>query len=271
MQYTTYSNINANFTYNNVWSLLTKFWINEVINKKEYSKIWLTITVNNNKNKSFTLINNLPFNVKDYTDVLIVLRQQFKTINYDDNDVIDSIVLKYYLEFKDNDYKKDLYNTNKLVYIFILLILVLLICSLIILWVLLQAYNIECIDEEILNYASKNIECKESYIEYEESNKIYNKRFIFSPFIELFDQRNNFPSFPSKFIDKNLDEFSLVKPLLEPYDITSDNNTGIMERVYVCHTIRLMKIIYILNNRIQDYEFALDDAIRCIDSRYIEY
>ena len=137
---------------------------------------------------------------------------------------------------------------------------------------ILQTYNIECIDEEILNYANKIIEYKESNIEYTESNKIYNKRFIFNPFIELFDQRNNFPSFPSKFLDKNLDQFTLVKPLVEEsYGISGDNNSLIKRISMFNNTIRLMKIISILNNRIQDYEFALDDAIRCIDSRYIEY
>lgn len=233
MQFTTYSNIFVNFTYNNVWSLLTKFWINEVINKKGYSKIWLTIIVNNNKNKSFTLINNLPFNINDYTDVLIVLRQQFKTIYFYDNDVIDSIDFKYYLEFKDDDYKKDLYSTNIQICIFVLLILVLLICSLIVLWIIFQTYNIEYIDEEILKYASKNID-------YEEFNKTTYKRSIFSPFIELFDKKNNFPS---KFVDKNLDEFKIWKS-----DDKSDNN-----------------IIFL--DKIQDYESLVDFLVNYIISQ----
>jgi hypothetical protein len=116
MQYITYNNINFRFTFNNIWSLLTKFLINEIISKKEYSKLLLTIVVIDSNNKSFTLINNLSFNINGYTDVLIIIKQFFETNIFNDQNILYSIVFKYYFEYKD-DYKKSLYITNIYIYL----------------------------------------------------------------------------------------------------------------------------------------------------------
>ena len=106
MKNLTYNNINSSFTFNTILTLLTKFWIDEVINIKLYTKIWLTIIVYNSNDKSFTLINNLPFNINSYTDVLIVLKQVFNTSFFNDRDILNTIVFKYNFECKNN-YKRD--------------------------------------------------------------------------------------------------------------------------------------------------------------------
>lgn len=110
MQNLIYNNLNCVFTYNNIWSLFTKFLINEVISKRGYSKIWLTIIVSNSNGKSFTLIHNLPFNLSGYTDVLIVLKQIFDANHISNKDILDNIVFKFHFD-KDN-FKKDLLVTN---------------------------------------------------------------------------------------------------------------------------------------------------------------
>jgi hypothetical protein len=62
MKNLTYKNINCKFTFENVCSQLTNFWTNEVIryNKAHIwvnkGKVWITITVVNQNNRSFTLI-----------------------------------------------------------------------------------------------------------------------------------------------------------------------------------------------------------------------
>ena len=140
MQNLIYNNINSRFTYNTIWSLLTKFWINEIINKKSYSKIWLTITVYNHHNNSFTLIHNLPFNVDSYTDILIVIKQVFNTSFFNDKDILNTIVFKYYLESKDN-YKRDLYITDLFIVISIILIVILLLFCLFIVYLELSSIH----------------------------------------------------------------------------------------------------------------------------------
>lgn len=77
MKTLTYKKINKNFTFENLSLYFTNFWLKEVYSARRagYSKIWLTIVVNTNYNKSFVLAKNLPFNTKNYTDVIVVLKQ----------------------------------------------------------------------------------------------------------------------------------------------------------------------------------------------------
>jgi hypothetical protein len=108
MKNLTYNNINCKFTFKNVSLHLTKFWINEIMrfnslhNLFKPRKIWLTVIVANNNNRTFILIKNLPFNVSDYTDVIIVLKQVFEnSILRDRIDILQSITFKFYIENKN--------------------------------------------------------------------------------------------------------------------------------------------------------------------------
>src|ERR1700722_14083703 len=56
MQYITYTNINVNFTFENIYPHVNKYLTNEVINKKhEYTIICLTIIVSTRNNKKYIL------------------------------------------------------------------------------------------------------------------------------------------------------------------------------------------------------------------------
>jgi len=244
MQNLIYNNLNSRFTFNTILSLLTKFWINEVINKKVYSKIWLTITVYNSHNKSFTLINNLPFNINNYTDILIVIKQVFNTSFFNDRDILNTIVFKYHLETKNN-YKRDLYITNILIFIsIIIIILLLLLCIFIIYLETYSLYNIEYLDTEILNYANENLK----NANYKEST--ISKRFIFSPFVELFNGSTNVSS---NFVDKNFNYFYVLNYLGHCTDIQINS-----------HSTILSESIFKLYTQIEDYESLVSELLEDI-------
>ncbi len=242
-----YNNINTRFTYNNVWTILTKFWLNEVLNQKSYSKIWLTLIVYNSNNKSFTLINNLPFNINNYTDILIVLKQVFNTNLYKDNDILNTVVFKYHLEGKDN-YKRDLKITQVYLSISILIIiLLLLICIFIVYISIYSTYNIEHIDKETLNFACENLKIFNN----KELNLNPSKQCIFRPFIDLFSVNT---VVPSGFIDKNLDELEVFKPLFNYNETKAEINTN-------SYTDLLLK----LNKRLVSHENLVDDLLKMVE------
>lgn len=245
-----YNNINSRFTYNIIWTLLSKFWINEVIKQKYYSKLWLTLIVYNSNNKSFTLINNLPFNIDSYTDILIVLKQVFKTSFFNDRDIISTVVFKYHFVSKNN-YKRHLYITNLYLYISILIIvLILLICIYVLYIDIFSIYNSDLISKETLNF-SYNGSLKEFNKEYNNSS---NKNYFFSPIVDLFNGNYNVPS---KFIDKNLEELDLFKPLLKPL-----SNYQETPRSFTLMMLELNN----LNNRMLEYESVVSDLIAEIEN-----
>lgn len=239
MKNLTYNNINSSFTFNTILTLLTKFWIDEVINIKLYSKIWLTIIVYNSNDKSFTLINNLPFNINSYTDVLIVLKQVFNTSFFNDRDILNTIVFKYNFECKNN-YKRDIYNTNMFIYISIIIIaIILLFCTFILYTEISSIYNTAYINEEILNYANEKIK-----------NNNIPKPCIFSPFIGLFNANNE----PSKFLALN-DNYFWVENF-------STYNQGV--QMDLDETISL-KVLFELNNRLERSEILVNDLFGIIN------
>jgi len=258
MQNTIY-NINCLFTFNNILSLLTKFWINEVIISKTYSKIWLTIIVNNKKNKSFTLINNLPFSTNSYTDVLIVLRQVFETSLIYDEHVLNNIVFKYHFEYKD-DYKKYLDITNIFIHIILILIILILILSTLIMFLdIYQVYNIEYIDKEVFNYASEKIKHSNEFTCEAEINT---KRCIFSPFIDLFN--GTYTNFPSKFVDINENGLNELKFHLNELKSLLNNHQTITP---YNETNSFMETILNYNNRLKDYETLVNDLVQIISKK----
>ena len=97
----------------------------------------------------------------------------------------------------------------------------------------------ECLDKEILNCAHENL-INHHYKEY----NYIPKRSIFSPLVELF---NGSTYLPSKFVDKNLDDFA---PLNSP-EVQLDSDKHISE----------------LNRRIENYERLVSDLMEIIESK----
>ena len=99
MQYKIYKNVNAYFIFENIYSHVNKYWTNEVINKEEYTKIWLTIIVVTKKNKKYKLINCLPFNTNNIRNLLIVIKQNLNKISlYNRKDIWENITIKHRLD-----------------------------------------------------------------------------------------------------------------------------------------------------------------------------
>jgi len=207
MKSITYNNINLNITLANICTYLVDFWIKE-ISKSNYYKIWLTIIVFNKKNKKFTLINNLPFNTFDYTDVVIVLKQVLDSkLTYYKKEVLDSVTIN--INFENNINIKNKVYTRvspiKLIFIFILLLLVIFILLYTIFLILFDLNQIFFYNNDVLT---------ESYlISTENINNIYvessvnssKQIFIFDPFIKMFDKSEKYGFyFPSYFLPSNL-------------------------------------------------------------------
>lgn len=104
---------------------------------------------------------------------------------------------------------------------------------------------IENINQEVLSFAHDSLKDSHSKVEY---NKI-SKPFIFNPFIELF---NGNSYFPGKFLDRNSNDFYVIK-YLNNDDIIVNN-----------HAVSLMKTIIGLNSRIEQYEILTRDLIPLI-------
>jgi hypothetical protein len=128
------------------------------------------------------------------------------------------------------------------IYVSIIFIAILLLfCIFIIYLDIYPAYNLEYIDKEILNYANESLQNNN----YKEFN-ITSKRFIFSPFVELF----NGNSVPSRFINTNLNEFYVVNYLLHSPEIQMDPNYTTTSEVIIK-----------LNNQITRSEKLVSDLV----------
>jgi hypothetical protein len=109
----------------------------------------LTITIVNENNRSLKLINNLPFNISDFTDITIVLKQIFETSNlYNRKEKLKNITFKYYTE---NKYKNRFNYKGFMLNVLLYIILVAVIVSLTInaLNLLLDVYQVINFDEII--------------------------------------------------------------------------------------------------------------------------
>lgn len=200
MKNLTYNNLNSNFSFENVCLELNKFWANE--NILNNSKIWLSITVFNKQNKSITLINNLPFNTRDYTDINIVLKQVFETKAFSNRkDKINNIVFKYCLEdTKNSNNRYIIFVKDMLKYIIpMLIILYFILITYVVFFQIDQLYTFEEINEDILNISNHILKSPEAGI----SVDINTKQCIFKPFITLFNKSASCNHYPSNFVEDN--------------------------------------------------------------------
>jgi hypothetical protein len=217
----THHNINKNLTFENVYSCLLEFWMNESKNL-ENKKIWLTIIVLNKQDKSIELVNNLPFLC--FTDVVIVLKQMLicfalaesqQEISNNKN-IIKDIVFQYYIE-ENKNINKHKYNWNKfilygLIYIILLLCIIVLSAIIYIFYLeISQALNCNILTEELMQKSTEIIK--------EQSINISTRRFCFEPFVKLFYQTStSYAYFPSHFLPSELkvddSDFNLLEYIL---------------------------------------------------------
>lgn len=102
MQYKIYRNINTNFTFENIYPYMDKYWTNEVINKKnKYKKILLTLIVFTENNKKYKLINGILFNT-NIRYILIHIEQNLNKIPLCNRKNILHIIIKH--RFDKNTY-----------------------------------------------------------------------------------------------------------------------------------------------------------------------
>ena len=206
MKNLTYNSLNCFFTYENVCLQLKGFWRKEMINFRgfNHARVWLTITVIDRNNNSFTLINNLPFNTNDYKDVLSTIWDNYK--NYfviSSENRLKSINFSYYVEDKkNNQYKVNFQNIYMFLYkLFLVTIFLIIICILLLYMLDYYNYDILLIKRDILNI-DEDIR-SEPYIY---SSNIYyaktNGFCIFTPFIDLFNKSGttSYNYFPSYFV-----------------------------------------------------------------------
>jgi len=141
----------------------------------------------------------LPFNVLDYTDIVIVLKQVFGTKSLSNRkDKINNIVFKYYLE-KKFDWKE--YSINILIFILYSIFLVL--STFIIFYITSVLFNVLLCTETISNN-NLDVICqstKPSDIIKENISVKYNNKCVFSIFIDFFDKSgSSYKYYPKNFI-----------------------------------------------------------------------
>jgi len=223
MKLLTSFNINSDFTYKEICIYLYKFWTKNV-NIFYRRKIWLTISVTNNNNTSFTLIKNLPFNTFDYNDVLIVLRQKFNDEMLDNKkDKLVNITFSYYF---DSNFKINCFSINTLLnlyFIFFLLFYIIILFSILFYYYKIDLYYSN--DMILYNVSNINEISNFSYEKYIDHNTNIN---IFSKFTNLFKGDSSIKYFPSHFVNSNLNYY--------------DRNYSLSEFIYLNHFIIIDRI-----------------------------
>lgn len=248
MKLLTYYNINSNFTYENVILQLNRFWINEVkyINK---TKIWLTIIVCNENNKSFILINNLPFNTSDFTDVLTVLEYAFQSkLLSARKDILKNITFKFKF---DTRCSFTWYKFIKEVLLLLTNILILIILTYIGLIIYLEIFQLFSFDtnQDKLSIFNNNFEC--SYIIINTDISIDNEKIcIFDPFIKLMDKSNDYAAIPSY--------FTPVKYELNNFEV-NDNKYSILQYALYNQNVKSAYNLIDLKACIKDIIQIVDD------------
>lgn len=250
MKNLTYNNINSNFSLENVCLQLSKFWLKENLIKN--SKIWLTITVFNKQNKSFILINNLPFNTSDYTDFVVVLKQVFETKIFSNRkDKMDRIIFKYYLESKFN-WKE--YYLNIL--LFILYWIFLVFTTFILFYATSVIFNILLCVETINNNNLEVISQSTISSDIIKGNTKNINKCVFSVFSDFFDRSNiSYVYYPSYFTGNN-NSINII--------ICDSNSVSSLDSISSLDYI-ISKQFYILNKTVESYTnyFNKNEALKC--------
>lgn len=254
-------NINATFNFENVIAQLVNFWIDSVMAFKHGDKIWLTIVVKTHENKRFKLINNLPFNKHDFSDIVVVLKQVFDTgILYNRTDKIDDMIFTYRVEIARDSwwsgYKYDL--------IFIFTLISTIILTMIIFYILFLAclFNLDIIDPANVNMnildVIKNLDMDILEMDIKDAKDIkdsmcaYYEKYtaqicVFEPFIRLFNGTNGYNFYPSYFVANNCpvyeQDFNLLEYIIYNQYIILDD-----------YSLRSSEYIKALNEILKEYQ-----------------
>jgi hypothetical protein len=154
------------------------------------------------------LINNLPFNTSEYTDITIVIRQVLDLDTLINKDILKTITFKY--RFENG---KDIYSNA--IKAFIVKIILLLTGLLIIVFFYImffevsQLLNIDSLNDNLFN-TPNNIKARETSKEI-----LLTKGCVFDPFIKLFSTNSRWSYTPSYFVSTKLDVKTLDFNLLE--------------------------------------------------------
>lgn len=257
----TYTNLNSNFTLKNICYCLEQLWIGEV-KALNCAKIWLTITVTSNK-KSYILINNLPFNISDYPDIVIVLRQALASTPLHNNTLMESITFKFFVEKPKSSI------INKIIIIgllYLMLILLIIFLSLILFIIYLEVYPLldnDIIYKEILDNSINIV----GNITQDKTVNITNNKYSFlGTFLQYF---NKSPSsclyYPSCFLPSNLNpvvsdfnllEYILYKQynILDTHSILSKQCLEGLNSIVNVHLTNSKEYIEGINNVLEQYK-----------------
>lgn len=239
-----YNNFNCDFTFYNICPYLESFWLKKVI-ISNYSKIWLTIIVNNDT-KSTILIDNIPFNTYDYSDITIVLKRAINSKLFELNN-INSITFEYFME-KEIVIKNNSWTIGKFLDITFFLIILL----------LLFFYIEMLFDDSVKEVLSKGIDINDKYIKL--GGECIEKKSL-NPFINMFNKDSTCYYFPSYFlpskINATVDDFNLLEYILyKQYHVLNVHSTITKEYMEGVHDIITQYVD--LNERIiLDYSNAI--------------
>jgi len=232
---TTYTNINLPFTFSNVSEYLEKFWSHEILVYK-YRKVWFTVTIKTRNNKIVKLIDNLPFNTSDYSDLVIVLRQVFNAKHLSNRkDLLNSIYIEVYYEQEKKSFIREC------LYLLCVIILPILTFLIVLFYVdIIELFHLDNTAKDILGRSSDVCTARPTSVVTATSVVLPNEKgeintnidnylslanpkpkgFIFKPLITVFDKsslNNNY--FPSYFLNSNLkvqaaDDFNLLEYII---------------------------------------------------------
>lgn len=211
----------------------------------KYSKIWLSIIIDDGT-KSTVIIHNIPFNVSDYSDVTIVLRQSIDCLKYSISG-IKNITFKFIME------KEVVISYNSTI-INILLLSWTIVLTLV---VVLIFFDVDMLlDEPLRDTLCKDINLSDNPLNLKEKSANSNK---LNPFIILFQKDSTSHYFPSYFLPSNIntasDDFNLLEYILyQQYHVLS------------IHSILTNEYIDSVHDIINQYKNLNERTIECLSN-----